>query len=391
MREYQDRLQNNGVDLIVPICHLYESEDARTVAEFDFPLILGGHDHHMVNRNIDGTLLLKPGADSHYAGIVDLYWSTTDDDSELPRLVIEHEMVRVSDYAPNPDMQRLVDEAYRVLEPLQQTQLDCIPDWVERPLTSEGSRSQCVSVASYFGGQMRRALQWKLGGPEHVDAFIGKGGFFHGGQTYDAPNQQLTLEMLLAEVDNEDVFITEIPGRLLQVGLRETWEAPGTGWFQYDDAVVVDPDTKLVTYIGGQPLELDRLYRIATTKDFFRARDGRIIGSYYEEDPTRLPPKHLQFGIHDLLFDYIASKWWSVISKHVDANGNGELDPANILYALEHVAELQTHPQELTLVHAIMDVATGRRLGETAATSQGDRKDKHDDSMIVNGTNHKEE
>jgi predicted MPP superfamily phosphohydrolase len=39
-----------GVDLVVPLCHLYEPQDERTAREFDFPLILSGHDHHVVDK-----------------------------------------------------------------------------------------------------------------------------------------------------------------------------------------------------------------------------------------------------------------------------------------------------------------------------------------------------
>ena len=398
MREYRNRLyQHDGVDLVVPICHLYEAQDERTMAEFDFPLILGGHDHHVVNQTIDGTLLLKPGADAHYAHIIDLFWDHTtptlpSHDSE-PRLVIQHELVRVADYAPNPDLQRLVNHAHSVLEPLQQTQLDWIPNdgCVERPLTSVGARSQRISVAVYLGGVVRRALQWKLGGTQHCHAFVAKGGNFHGGKTYDDVDgggalnqQQLTLELLLAELDNVIVSVTELPGRLLQVGLRETWDAPGTGWFQYDNAVVVDPNTGLVTHVAGEELDPHRLYKIATMNDFFRSRDGPTIGQYYEDDVTRLPSLQMQFGLHDVVLDYFAHKWWTVIWEHVDQNnndvwesnefqrqdlwdgthGNGEFNVAHVLWALENVVGLQTHPQELTLAKAIFDLAAGRRRSD---------------------------
>ena len=43
------------------------SQDERTCREFDFPVIMSGHDHHRVDRVVEGTRLLKPGMDAHYA------------------------------------------------------------------------------------------------------------------------------------------------------------------------------------------------------------------------------------------------------------------------------------------------------------------------------------
>ena len=77
-------------------------------------------------------------------------------------------------------------------------------------------------------------------------------------------------------------MIATLPGSVLKVGLRETWEAPNPGWFQFDDRLLVDPTTKLVTHVDGAPLDEARLYRVGTVADFFRKRDGPSIGAHYE-------------------------------------------------------------------------------------------------------------
>ena len=53
--------------MVLPLCHLYEIQDERTCREFDFPVIMSGHDHHRVDRVVEGTRLLKPGMDAHAA------------------------------------------------------------------------------------------------------------------------------------------------------------------------------------------------------------------------------------------------------------------------------------------------------------------------------------
>jgi hypothetical protein len=33
----------------------------------------------------------------------------------------------------------------------------------------------------------------------------------------------------------QEIFVTECPGAVIRVGLRETWRSPNPGWFQFDD------------------------------------------------------------------------------------------------------------------------------------------------------------
>lgn len=39
-----------------------------TCKRFDFPVIFSGHDHHVVDRVVSGSRLVKPGADAEKAG-----------------------------------------------------------------------------------------------------------------------------------------------------------------------------------------------------------------------------------------------------------------------------------------------------------------------------------
>ena len=56
--------QHLSCDLVLPLCHLYEQQDEVTCRRFDFPVVLSGHDHHVVDRVVDGTRILKPGSDA---------------------------------------------------------------------------------------------------------------------------------------------------------------------------------------------------------------------------------------------------------------------------------------------------------------------------------------
>lgn len=365
MREYQDALEgdDSDVDLILPICHLYEPQDERTAAEFDFPLIIGGHDHHPVDRLINGTLLLKPGQDGHYARVIDIRWTSAATDSTP---IIQSKLLRVQDYAPNATLQQLADESYQVLDSLRHTQLGTVPASV-RPLSSKGARSQRVSVATFLGNTIRDSL-------DGVDAFVAKGGNIRGGRDYDdGDDEEFTLFLLRSELENVDLFVTQLPGSVLRVGLRETWTRPGTGWFQHDDGVIVDNDGYVVS-IGGEPLDPDRMYNIATMEDFFRSRDGPSIGRYYEASPReRIPTEGIP--VYDVILSHLAEQLWDVILGTMDVdesgsiseaefdaldiNDNGSLDQDDMLDALHQIAGLTTHPGVYTLVDFVLAAAAG--------------------------------
>merc|ERR1711970_996900 len=98
---YNTKLKEDGCDMVLPLCHLYEFQDERTCEEFDFPVVLSGHDHHRVDRIVNGTRLLKPGMDGHYAVVLDLFWDSADSDS-TPR--IEASTLAVADYEPDTEL-----------------------------------------------------------------------------------------------------------------------------------------------------------------------------------------------------------------------------------------------------------------------------------------------
>jgi 2',3'-cyclic-nucleotide 2'-phosphodiesterase (5'-nucleotidase family) len=68
MGRYKAKLEREGADVVVPLCHLYEPQDEHTAREFDFPVILSGHDHHVVNK-ARTTHARKPAHTQRVAGL----------------------------------------------------------------------------------------------------------------------------------------------------------------------------------------------------------------------------------------------------------------------------------------------------------------------------------
>jgi 2',3'-cyclic-nucleotide 2'-phosphodiesterase (5'-nucleotidase family) len=60
LTKYKDILENQeGCDTVLPLQHLYVPDDHRTCRDFDFPVILSGHDHHRVDEVVEGTRLSR--------------------------------------------------------------------------------------------------------------------------------------------------------------------------------------------------------------------------------------------------------------------------------------------------------------------------------------------
>eukprot|EP00931_Biecheleriopsis_adriatica_P101805 TRINITY_DN76883_c0_g1_i1.p1 TRINITY_DN76883_c0_g1~~TRINITY_DN76883_c0_g1_i1.p1 ORF type:complete len:615 (-),score=123.84 TRINITY_DN76883_c0_g1_i1:7-1851(-) len=369
--------QEDNCDVVVPLCHLYEPQDEKTCKEFDFPVVLSGHDHHVVDRLVDGTRLLKPGLDGTKAVILDLTWPSAVA-SSLPQ--IQYEIVTVADWPPDRDLQKVAEKAYGVLEPLKRTQLARVPkDY--RPLHSVQARGQRTTMGTYLLSRIRDAMNIDvpLGGERYVDCALLKGGNVRGGRNY-ADDEHITLEVLQSELEEKkELVVVAVPGSVLRVGLRETFGVPNPGWMQFDDQVVLDNDGYVVS-IAGEPLDLNKKYKVVSISDFWRKRDAPSIGAYFEEHPEELPEHDSGRPIHVVLLRFFAMQVWTKIwkelgldgdlentdheaFKRLDHDGDGKLSKQDLKRALEQVAGLDAFQG--------MDVLVDTMLGEICKVTGG--------------------
>ena len=88
LSSYKSKLEGpeERCDVVLPLQHMYVPDDHRTCREFDFPVVLSGHDHHRVDEVIAGTRLLKPGLDAIAATVLQLSWPSAASPSR-PRFV----------------------------------------------------------------------------------------------------------------------------------------------------------------------------------------------------------------------------------------------------------------------------------------------------------------
>eukprot|EP00928_Gymnodinium_smaydae_P062725 TRINITY_DN46519_c0_g1_i1.p1 TRINITY_DN46519_c0_g1~~TRINITY_DN46519_c0_g1_i1.p1 ORF type:complete len:655 (+),score=141.50 TRINITY_DN46519_c0_g1_i1:112-1965(+) len=376
--------QERGCDLVIPLCHLYEPQDEHTCKEFDFPLILSGHDHHVVDRVVEGTRLLKPGLDGHKAFMVDIAWPSAI--SRAPE--IQAELLTVKQWEPDLELKELAEKAYSVLDPLRRTQLAKISSSY-RPLTSFNSRGCRVSMGTYMLSRIRDAMNMDdaVGGEPHVHCALLKGGNVRGGREY-GDDEHLTLEVLQSELEEtKEVVVVPVPGLVLRTGLRETWDQPNPGWMQMDDGVEVDKDG-FVTHIAGKPLDLAATYRVASISDFWRKRDAPTIGAYFELHPELLPEPDSGKPIHWLLIRFFAMEIWTRIWKglHIDASkgciddeafrcidkdGDGVLSRQDLKHAVEDIAGYETFAGQDVIIDFMFNEISAFRRSTSPSTGDG--------------------
>ena len=375
LQHYSAKLKNEkGCDMVLPLCHLYEYQDEKTCRDFDFPVILSGHDHHRVDRVINVTRLLKPGMDGHHAIILDLIWDSVQAESTP---TIQASTIPVSDFTPDPDLAQEASKAYSILDSLVNTHLSIIPEKYS-PLTSRGVLEGRASMATYLCTQLRVALN--LGTEKYekgCDCVMIKGGKFRGEREYESRN--FTLEALKTELTkDEGVHIFRIPGHILQKGVKETWKCPNSAWIQYDDKVEVNKDGDIES-IGNLAFDLDRVYRVGSLLNLKKDRGGHTtFNQYFKENPEHLPLMDAGITIHVLLLKLFSQdiwkRLWSVLDadgdgvvtaeelKILDTDGDSKLSKAELRSAIANLLGLSTVEGQDTLLDHVLDAGGDKNL-----------------------------
>jgi len=336
LREYKALLEGPAerCDVVLPLQHTYVPDDHRTCREFDFPVVLSGHDHHRVDEVVEGTRLLKPGLDAIYATVLEMSWADAES-SKTP--AVRATFVKCADWAPDAQLAEECTRAYDALLPLRNTELARVPASFE-PLSSRDSRGRVTSMGQFICSLLRSSLNVEFRQRAHlVDAVLLMGGNIRGGTDYPK-GSFFSLEALEAEIKaDETVGVVPMPGWLLSEGVCATHAGdPIPGWMQFDTGVVegVDADGKLaITHVAGEPIDLNRVYRVATKVGDLTNGQSVPWTEYYTAHPELLPPKGAYVNIHADLMGLFARNMWRKIWEAIaprEGDLNGVPDVCNV-------------------------------------------------------------
>lgn len=356
LRKYKALLEGPEYhcDMVLPLQHLYVPDDYKTCREFDFPVVLSGHDHHRVDEVVDGTRLLKPGMNGIYATVLEVSWP----DAQAQKPKIRARFVKCDDWPADPVLAEECERAYDALIPLRNTELARVPPTFE-PLSSYGSREKVCTMGRYICTLLRSAMNSFRGKRrQKADAVLLMGGNIRGNADYKE-GSYFSLEALEAEIKSDEVVgLVPMPGWLLAEGVSATHAGdPIPGWMQYDEGVQEDTSQSppVVTHVGGKPLEKDRIYRVVTKVGDLTNGQSPPWTEYYTAHPELLPPKGAYVNIHAELMAYFARNLWRKIWEALSielADNCGWLDSEEC-NAKERLASLDLDGDGLVAVEEI--------------------------------------
>lgn len=391
LTKYKNILENEeGCDMVLPLQHLYVPDDHKTCREFDFPIILSGHDHHRVDEVVDGTRLIKPGMNGEYVTVLEISWPN----GKAEKPSIRSRFVKCEDYEADPLLDEENERAYDCLLPLRKTELARVPPNFE-PLTSNGSRDSVCTMGKFICSVLKSSLNTSRKLRKHeVDCVALMGGNIRGNTDYPL-GSFFSMEALEAEVKSDEVISTvPMPGWLLAKGIEETHAGePISGWMQYDEGVteeIIDGKPK-VTHIAGEPLYENRIYNVATKISDLTNGQSPAWTEYFTSNPHLLPPKGKYVNINSELMGHFArnlwQRLWAEISREIgvqpcsldaevvcdaeerlavlDRDGTGYVTVEDIKYALKEKLGFSIDKREDTLakfVHSYADQSGSGRV-----------------------------
>ena len=256
-------------DLFIPMTHQLTAMDRKTavaLAQHDelktrTPVILAGHDHEVFIEEAGQSVIVKVGADATNIGIVDIWWTA----ENVMKSAVH--LLPATEFELDHDAKAFVDQQETFLKKLMGIPIAKVP--TSGSLSTKKVRFEESAVATMLLSFVKRGLA-----REKVEVAMIQGGAIRAGADY-APGAPFLMGDLFSEFAFDcHQAIIDVPGRIIVASVQSTRSAPkpAANFLHLDDGCVVqytpDHDTdgveqhKLIM-LNGQPVDLDRVYRVA--------------------------------------------------------------------------------------------------------------------------------
>ncbi|HRH40215.1 MAG TPA: 5'-nucleotidase C-terminal domain-containing protein [Pyrinomonadaceae bacterium] len=268
-KKYVPMMRKKGANTIIGLTHLSMSQDKQLAKCADFDLILGGHEHSLLQSASNHTPIFKMTADARELGRFDLFIN-----KKTGRLEeMDWEIVPVTNKIEDaPEFAAVVDKykdlLQKLAEPIGMT-------GVELDATSFSNRNKETNIGNFVADSYRNAVG--------ADVALVNGGSIRADLTYNVG--MLTKRDVLSILPfNNPIVKVEITGKtlreVLEHGVARSAEEAEAGRFPQISGMsftfdVSKPAGNRVTGIkvGGQPLNESKTYTLATS-DFLVTRGG---------------------------------------------------------------------------------------------------------------------
>jgi 2',3'-cyclic-nucleotide 2'-phosphodiesterase (5'-nucleotidase family) len=274
MKQQAQALRREGADFIVAVMHAERQQALDLAAGEAADLILTGHNHDLF-INFDGRVAVAESSyDAHYVTLIDVQIDVVTVDGK--REVKWWPQFRILDTAGvTPDLE--VAAAVAKYEAQLSREMDVPIATVAVELDSRNIAVRTGEAA--IGNLIADAMRTKTG----AVAAVTNGGGIRGGKRYPS-GSSITRRDVLAELPFGNRIVTiDIRGRDLRSALENGFSrlADAAGRFPQVSGMKIEFDPRrppgkriLSVRIGDTPLNLNRMYRIATNDFLARGSDG---------------------------------------------------------------------------------------------------------------------
>lgn len=270
-REIVPKMRAAGVNFILGLTHLSMAQDKELAKCADFNLILGGHEHTLLQSASNGTPIFKMTADARELGKFNLNF-----DAKTKRFEsMDWEIIPVTErIADAPEFAWVFDKykdlLQKLAEPVGRT-------GVVLDALSLSSRTKETNVGNFVADAYRNAA--------NADVALVNGGSIRADLTYNVGT--LTKRDVLSILPfNNPIVKIEISGKILREVLEHGVARSGTnedgepGRFPQISGMSFKFDTTKPSgnrvseiLVGGKPLDEAKIYTLATS-DFLVSRGG---------------------------------------------------------------------------------------------------------------------
>lgn len=268
-RQLVPKMRKRGANVIIGLTHLFMQQDKKLAGCADFDLILGGHEHTLLQSSANGTPIFKMWADAREVGKFDLYI-----DKKTGRLAsVDWEIIPVTDAIPEAPEFAAVVAKYKDL--LDKLAVKVGATFVELDALSKSVRTKETNIGNFIADAYRKAAD--------ADAALVNGGSIRADLIYN-PGPLTMRDVLSMLPFNNPIVKVEVSGKLLadilEHGVARSAEDNEPGRFPQVSGMSFKFDTRKLPgqrvsdiTVGGKPLDMNKTYTLATS-DFLVSRGG---------------------------------------------------------------------------------------------------------------------
>ncbi|MCR8723155.1 bifunctional metallophosphatase/5'-nucleotidase [Frigidibacter sp. ROC022] len=268
------KAREDGAEIVIGVIQTNMENDRELIASHAFDVIMSGDDHSFATAYDGVTAYVETSIDGRFLSPVDLMVDIEEKDGE--RSIKWSPIFRFIDTAtvePDPASMEIVKAFEKQLDDSLNVEIGM----TEGPLDSR--RNVVRGEESAMGNLIADAIRDATG----ADIALANGGGIRADRTYDA-GTKLTRRDILTELPFGNVTVlTELPGSQVLAALENAVSQVENGagrfaqvsglTFVYDPTA--EPGSRVTeVLVGGEPLEMDKLYKVAANDYILGGGDG---------------------------------------------------------------------------------------------------------------------